>query len=340
MPTKPNKAGQQQPYVPAGHGDVSGEYGEHGTGSNKHWVSPDDVKRQLGYKEEQPKKESETPKELSDKLNGKKETQKESKKVEITEEMKSSEYTKRFTERAKISGYFTNTYRDAEVKITRGSLNKNEVGLFNSQIEEMFNNYPNMQKFTKIIVNNAKASSQGGYIATYGYTGTNKSYDLYINAGWLDKTPSERIREENINWYERKIENINKGLKEGAYIEGSEEDVKKQLENYQKQLENEKNRPSYNVITKSSKREDRLKSLLAHELMHRIYQTNVKTIELEQEIRDVYKKALSNGDAQKISTYATTQMSEFISEANSQIEVGIETPQYIIDIVNKIKGVK
>ena len=72
MPTKPNKAGQQQPYVPAGHGDVSGEYGEHGTGSNKHWVSPDDVKRQLGYKEEQPKKESETPKELSDKLNGNK----------------------------------------------------------------------------------------------------------------------------------------------------------------------------------------------------------------------------------------------------------------------------
>lgn len=221
MATKLNKAGQQQPYVPAGNGDASGEYGDNKTGSNKHWVSPDDVKRQLGYKEE-PKKESETPKELVDKLNGKKEEQQESKKVEITEEMKSSEYTKKFTERTKISGYFTDTYRDAEVKITRGSLNKAEIGLFNSQIEEMFNSYPNMQKFTKIIVNNAKASSQGGYIATYGYTGTNKSYDLYINAGWLDKTPGERIREENIKWYERKIENINKGLKENAYIEGSE----------------------------------------------------------------------------------------------------------------------
>ena len=57
MPTKPNKAGQQQPYVPAGNGDASGEYGEHGTGSNRHYASPDDTKRQLSYGAEQPKQE-------------------------------------------------------------------------------------------------------------------------------------------------------------------------------------------------------------------------------------------------------------------------------------------
>ena len=28
MPTKRNKAGNQQNYVPAGHGDASGEYGD------------------------------------------------------------------------------------------------------------------------------------------------------------------------------------------------------------------------------------------------------------------------------------------------------------------------
>ena len=37
MPTKPNRAGQQQNYVPAGHGDASGEYGDNATGSNKHF---------------------------------------------------------------------------------------------------------------------------------------------------------------------------------------------------------------------------------------------------------------------------------------------------------------
>ena len=38
MPTKLNKAGQQQEYVPAGNGDASGEYGNQ-TGSNKHFQS-------------------------------------------------------------------------------------------------------------------------------------------------------------------------------------------------------------------------------------------------------------------------------------------------------------
>jgi len=39
MPTKPNRAGQQQNYVPAGNGDASGEYGDNATGSNKHFTN-------------------------------------------------------------------------------------------------------------------------------------------------------------------------------------------------------------------------------------------------------------------------------------------------------------
>lgn len=38
MPTKPNKAGKPQNYVPAGNGDASGEYGNE-TGSNKHFTN-------------------------------------------------------------------------------------------------------------------------------------------------------------------------------------------------------------------------------------------------------------------------------------------------------------
>lgn len=37
MPTKPNRAGNQQNYVPAGNGDASGEYGDNATGSNIHF---------------------------------------------------------------------------------------------------------------------------------------------------------------------------------------------------------------------------------------------------------------------------------------------------------------
>lgn len=39
MPTKPNKAGQQQPYVPQGNGDASGEYADNQSGSNKHFTN-------------------------------------------------------------------------------------------------------------------------------------------------------------------------------------------------------------------------------------------------------------------------------------------------------------
>ena len=39
MPTKLNKAGQQQNYVPQGNGDASGEYADNASGSNKHFTN-------------------------------------------------------------------------------------------------------------------------------------------------------------------------------------------------------------------------------------------------------------------------------------------------------------
>ena len=44
MPTKPNRAGNQQNYVPAGNGDASGEYGDNATGSNIHITIKDNGK--------------------------------------------------------------------------------------------------------------------------------------------------------------------------------------------------------------------------------------------------------------------------------------------------------
>lgn len=340
MPTKRNYGGKQQPYVPEGHGDASGEYANNEAGSNKHYASPDDVKLQLGYGGEQPKQETATPKDLSDKLNGVKDNS------GITEDMKSAEYTKNFTENGESQGYWGLVSREAEVKITRGSLTKDEIGQFNKQIQDLFKEYPNMQKFTKINVKNAKASLQGGYVATYGF-GERESYDLYINAGWLDKTPGERINQENIDYYKKKIEELSNN---------TDNNIEK-IESYKKSINSLENRQAYNVITKSNSRSERLKSSLAHELMHRVTQTfdnfnvnkyagniekhntlNEKYRSIQQEIRDVYSKALQNGDAKKISTYATTSRDEFLSEANAQLEVGIETPQYIADVVNNMKN--
>ena len=56
MPTKINKAGNQQNYVPAGHGDASGEYGDNATGSNKHFQSfkkPQEQSKKLREKKKQ-----------------------------------------------------------------------------------------------------------------------------------------------------------------------------------------------------------------------------------------------------------------------------------------------
>ena len=55
MPTKPNRAGNQQNYVPAGNGDASGEYGDNATGSNIHFTNfkkPDEVKQQESEQQE------------------------------------------------------------------------------------------------------------------------------------------------------------------------------------------------------------------------------------------------------------------------------------------------
>lgn len=80
MPTKPNRAGQQQNYVPKGNGDASGEYGDNATGSNKHFTAfkkPDETPEKSfstftkepaaqEVKTEQPKEEVKSDKYIDD----------------------------------------------------------------------------------------------------------------------------------------------------------------------------------------------------------------------------------------------------------------------------------
>lgn len=351
MPTKPNRAGQEQPYVPEGHGDISGEYGEHGTGSNRNYTSPTDINKQLPYKVESALKHNGID------IDGMNNKEKESKYKEIggdnnwankayeneniTQEMKSISYTNNFVEVGELENYFgAKMIYKPEVKITRGSLTADEIGNFNNQLKEMFDKYPKMQKFNTITVKNATASSNGGYIQTkYDTNYKNKIYGLYINAGWLEKTPSERTLENNLKYYTTKIEYIKSHTEQYTEPDKIIKNFNEALQSINEKIKKRRNN-TFNIVEKLDSRKDRLKALVGHELMHRIYQNNVKTPELTNKIKEIYRKALQNGDAQKISTYATTNTGEFISEANSQIICGIETPEYIVDIVNEIKGVK
>lgn len=71
MPTKPNRAGQQQNYVPQGNGDASGEYADEATGSNIHFTNfkkPDEPTKEENVKQELTK--AEAPKEDKSKYLG------------------------------------------------------------------------------------------------------------------------------------------------------------------------------------------------------------------------------------------------------------------------------
>lgn len=78
MPTKPNRAGQQQNYVPQGNGDASGEYADNASGSNIHFTNfkkPDEKSFSAFNKQpETPKEEvkAEQPKKENDYLGGSK----------------------------------------------------------------------------------------------------------------------------------------------------------------------------------------------------------------------------------------------------------------------------
>ena len=344
MPTKANKAGKQQPYVPAGHGDPSGEYAENNTGSNKNYASPDDVKRQLGYTPKKEKTETKTPKDVV--KSGKNEpTPAEREKLVnmgiITEDMKSATYTEKFA---------------PNVKITRGSFSKDEIGEFNAYLEKVFNDYPEMQKFRNIFVKNNTSSDTGGYIKTSTnlFSGE-KNYELYINAGWLEDRQAISD-EKTLNWYKSQVKYIENQLinltdnNRKSNLENLLNNFKEAINNIEKRRKTPRTEFS-NVINRCTTRSERLKSIMAHEMMHRITQDfddaiinkkitgelKQKHSDLTKKILEVYDEAIKNGDAKKISNYATKNRDEFLSEANSMIEGGYKMPAYIKEVVEELK---
>lgn len=328
MPTKRNSAGNQQPYVPAGYGDASGEYAEQATGSNKHYADAQDTTRQLPYESDREKTYQEVKSEVLG-TNSK-----------VSNEMKNRDYTERFAE---------------EVNISKKSLNDEELGEFNNYLEEIFNNYPEMQRFRDISVKNNSKSLTGGYIrTTENWLTGKKTYDLYINAGWLEyKDPKEEFRNKR-QFFEDLVKSVesneNYTEKEKKFYRRAYQD---NIDYYDKKLKDD----TYsNVIERIKDRKGRLKNLMAHELMHRITQTfygydtnkyagnveknnllNARYNDIKQNITDTYVKAVGNGDALKISKYANSNKEEFLSEANSMIECGFKCPEYITNLINDIK---
>ena len=339
MPTKLNRAGKQQPYIPEGNGDASGEYAD-GQGYNVNKPSTNDSKTGTSGKvETQPQNQPVKPKQN---IPTPAEREKLGNMGIITEDMKTAEFTKNFA---------------PDVKITRGSLNKDEIGEFNAYLQNIFNEYPDMQKFRKISVRNNEKSSTGGYILTStNYKTGEKSYELYVNAGWLDKPKTtiyekdKKILEDNINFYKMqvKIHELDEDKKRflSVYQQGLEDAIEK-YEEFKVNSDKDLVSTTSDLVEGRSKK---LYSIITHELMHRIFgdiknynndsdfeMANQK-IGLMDRCKEVYSTAISNGDAKKISKYATTNREEFICEAYARMELGFDVPKYIKELVEDIQN--
>lgn len=315
MATKPNRAGQQQPYVPAGNGDASGEYADNEYGSNVHYSSPG---RERGK----------TPEFLGNQPNKDVESETISSDVDINSLVKEG----------------------GEIKISRGSLTESQQKTFNDALNGFYKEFPDIPKFDKIKVDKRPKSKAGGYIKwTYDYSknfyAPEKKYELYINPGWIGEEKMQQREQEYqfvLNYLKAELKNT---LEKYPGFTSKVEQLKRQIQGL------EQNREYSNVAFKINDEHERLRNVINHELMHRelIYKLDGPLSEYshvgksqEQEklhnlILKTFQEAKTNGDIGKISKYARVSADEFVSEAYSQVMSGIETPEYIKNMVKSIK---
>lgn len=125
-----------------------------------------------------------------------------------------------------------------------------------------------------------------------------------------------------------------------------------------------------NVANRFETREQRLKAIIDHEMMHKIinfkigsktakrdyYLSNkIKNLEegevineefspeqikLREKMNKVWDEAYENGDILDISLYGSSSPDEMVAEANALMENGFDVPKNIADLVNEIKNFK
>lgn len=319
MPTKMNRAGNQQPYVPQGNGDASGEYADNERGSNVHYAP-----------KETPKSDSSTK--SIDKPSEQREKQTDNENIDVN----------------------TLVREGGEIKISRNSLDETQHKIFTQALNGFYKDFPNMPRFDKIRIDKRPYSHHGGHVKMYwdyskGLSSAKKGYELYLNSGLVDEDKSkepEETRQKLIRQLTAELDAVQKSVPNDT----------NRINKLKESISYYENKPiTYsNVVFKLKDKNERFKSLINHELMHRELAYKLGTIwtrytssnatpeqeKLHYEISKTYSIAKQNGDARKISEYAATSTSEFVSEAYSQIKSGIETPQYIIDMINKIKEFK
>lgn len=318
MATKPNKAGQQQPYVPAGNGDASGEYADSESGSNVHYSSPEREREKTPESvEKQPSKSVESETTSGD--------------IDVNSLVKEG----------------------GEIKISRGSLTESQQKIFNDALDGFYKEFPDIPKFDKIKVDKRPTSRVGGHINwTYDYSknfyAPEKNYELYINSGWISEEKMKQREQEHqfvLNYLKAELKNTSE---EHPGLTSKVEKLKQQIQGL------EQNREYSNVAFKINDEHERLKNVINHELMHRelIYKLDgplseyfhVGKSQQQEALHDLilktFQEAKTSGDIGKISKYARVDADEFVSEAYSQVMSGIETPEYIKNMVKAIKEFK
>lgn len=271
-------------------------------------------------------------------------TQKETDKKQEVVEKKKPEAEK--TEEMKSKTFLQENGVCKVAEIKKGSLSESETQYFNSLIFDYKNKFINSETvFDNILVNSRTTSSRGGSITTKFNPRTGSvSYDFYLNTSCLDESwGTWRDYKEDIEKKKQKIEEIKMSGDQFSQYRISS------LENSIKDTEEKLQYKGFNSAAFANTREERLKSTLSHEMMHRIFNERLsrhsgvitpKQRELNQKVRDVYSNSMKNGNIKKITYYARTNSSEFLSEAFAVRELGYDIPKEIDSILDEVLNYK
>ena len=179
-----------------------------------------------------------------------------------------------------------------------------ELSTFNKTLDGYFSKFKDLPKFNFITIDDLSSSEVGGYVKEYLLEGKLNT-DLYINVGMIKNLKYDT----------------------DGYVS--------------------------NVACRVENLSQRIKIILDHEMMHKIlnYKIGNKSINMDyyrmkqfsnkqKELRDkmikVWDRALDDGEADKISFYASSSSDELIAEAYSARENGIQIPNYISSLIDEI----
>lgn len=223
----------------------------------------------------------------------------------------------------------------------KGAKNLDNINTVNETLDELTSKYP-IDKLSNVSTNSrlTKASARANY----------KEIDFQTK--WINGNTDHTAWEQTLNSVEKNIEKVRKQIAEqGSTMTAN---YRKQLEKYIRNAEEYKKYSCWTIDGRFSDAKQQIKGTITHEYGHVIadqyigqingkrvvsnlaQKTTVRIDELKRKIYTTYKTAKSNGDIYKISMYASTDEYEFFAESFCALEMGVELPEYITEMLKEV----